>query len=66
MKKAKKPRYKLGVIHAGEDVITVKKIYPPGHKYASKKEYGYLVDCTDRGEDELLEHSLGRLISTSM
>ncbi len=66
MKKAKKPIYKLGVIYAGEDVITVKKIYPPGHRYASKKEYGYLIDCSDRGEDELLESSLGRLIGQSM
>jgi hypothetical protein len=26
MKRAKKPKYGLGVIHAGEDVITVKNI----------------------------------------
>ncbi len=63
MKKAKQPKYALGIVYAGEEIITVKKIYPPGHICASETEYGYLIHCTDRGEDELLEYALGRLIA---
>jgi hypothetical protein len=54
----KKPKYKLGDIHIGHIVITVKKTYPPGHLYASKDQFGYLIDSTDCGEDNVLESSL--------
>ena len=67
MKKSKKKaKYSLGVVYSGKyDTITVKKIYPPGHRYASETEYGYLIHSRDRGEDELLEPALGTLISQS-
>lgn len=67
MKKAKrKPKYSRGVVYSGKyDTITVKKIYHPGHRYASETEYGYLIHSWDRGEDELLEPALGTLISQS-
>jgi hypothetical protein len=57
-KPAKKPKYKLGDIQLGNVVITVKKIYPPGHLYASEDQFGYLIDSTDCGEDNVLEGSL--------
>lgn len=59
----RKPKYPLGIVHNGKEIITVKKIYPPGHKCATTEEYGYLIYSTDIGEDELLERSLGRLIA---
>jgi hypothetical protein len=58
-KPAKKPKYKLGDIRIGHIVITIKKIYPPGHLYASKDQFGYLIDSTDGGEDNVLETNLG-------
>ena len=62
-KRAKKPKYQLGVVYFGNEIITVKKIYPPGHRYATETIYGYLVHSTDFGEDELLEASLTRVIT---
>ena len=62
-KSAKKPKYPLGIVYSGNEVITVRKIYPPGHKYATDMEYGYLIHSTDFGEDELLEASLTRVIA---
>ncbi len=66
MKKAlkKKPKYALGVVYSGNEIVTVKKVYPPGHRYASKKGFGYLIHTTDMGEDEVLEYNLGRLIQS--
>lgn len=65
MGKKKVPKYGLGIVHAGDEIITVKKIYPPGHRYATKRGYGYLIHCTDIGEDELTEARLGRLIAAT-
>lgn len=60
---AKKPKYQIGIVNSGKETVTVKKIYPPGHGYASEKEYGYLIHTTDIGEDELLEYKLTILIA---
>ncbi len=37
MRKAKKPKYKLGIVHDGEDVITVKKYIRPATSMPPKK-----------------------------
>lgn len=64
-KRAKKPRYPLGIVYSGKEVITVKRIYPPGHRYATEMEYGYLIHSTDLGEDELPESRLAMLIANT-
>jgi antirestriction protein ArdC len=45
-----------------EEQIEVKKVYPKGHKYASKESNFYLVDSPHSGEDVWSESTLTQIV----
>lgn len=53
------PLYKEGYrFGTGNDEVIIRKVYPPGHKYASEDSYWYLVYSYDYGEDCISEYSV--------
>lgn len=46
----------------GNNEVIIKKVYPKGHRYASKVSKWYLIYSPDFGEDTVSEHSLIDLI----
>lgn len=62
-KYGRQPKYSLGVVfRSPSETIIVKAVYPPGHQCASKKDFGYLINSRECGEDTLSERGLTEYI----
>lgn len=60
-----KPKFAIGdVFENEEEQIEVKKVYPKGHKYASKTSNFYLVNSSHSNEDVWSESVLTQTISS--
>lgn len=65
LNKKVKPKYSVSEVYQNaKEQIEIKKVYPKGHKYASKESNFYLVDSSHSGEDVWSESVLTQTISS--